>query len=107
MATRSFYQLQELQRELSSAPELPGFDGLAPICGKRSDLRGFSLLQALLQAYEPLLEEWFREVVDRHPPSTSPVLARFFWEPLGVRDVASHSSLNRIEESASEESEDD
>lgn len=50
--------------------------------------RGFAHLQASLRSYCPAMEGWLRQVASVVPPSASPSLARFLWEPLRAEDGA-------------------
>lgn len=44
--------------------------------------RGFTLLQALLRSYCPVMEGWLQKVTDLVPPMDSPSLSHFLWEPV-------------------------
>jgi len=73
--------------------------------------RGFAMLQALLGPYCPAIERWLLNVMDLVPPTDSPSLSRFLWEPVSV-DIGSRcgmmrslSSLECIAEDAGSEEE--
>jgi hypothetical protein len=47
---------------------------------------GFAMLQATAKMYCPVMELWLRTVVEA-VPSSSPILNKFLWEPLGSTTV--------------------
>jgi hypothetical protein len=95
-----------------SVPELPD-------CENHSHHnRGFTMLQALLRNYCPIVERWLRRVADLFPQSES--LGEFLWEPIGeptviIKEVVSlkrnvsksFSSLQSIPEGDDDDEEDD
>jgi hypothetical protein len=82
---------QELARE-NLIPEVPRVE-------EEARCRGFTLLDALLRSYVPLLRDWLRQVI-RLVPHDNPSLVHFFWEPLYESDKwnSSFSSLPSFSE---------
>lgn len=56
--------------------------------------RGFAMLQALLGPYCPEIERWLQNVMSLVPPTTSPSLSNFLWEPVSA-DIGSRSGMMR------------
>lgn len=65
-------------------PEIPecNTDNVAVANGKSVAGRGFAMLQALLGPYCPAIERWLQNVTDLVPPTSSPSLSNFLWEPV-------------------------
>lgn len=60
--------------------------------------RGFAMLQALLGPYCPAIERWLQNVMDLVPPTSSPILSNFLWEPVSV-DIGSRCGKMRTSSS--------
>jgi hypothetical protein len=56
---------------------------------------GFSMLQSMMGSYCPAMECWLRQVADIVPPSSSPILTKFLWEPLTTTKSGNAVSRNR------------
>lgn len=84
---RMRWQFRSVNEEEEDAdvtiPELPECDNERVAVGGVAG-RGFAMLQALLRAYCPAMEGWFRNVTDLIPPNSSPSLTNFLWEPVSV-----------------------
>lgn len=91
-------------------PEIPecNTDNVA-VSGGGFAGRGFAMLQALLGPYCPAIERWLQHVTVLVPPTSSPSLTNFLWEPVsgdikcGVIMRASPSLECIMEDSDSEE----
>ena len=80
-------------------PEIPGCDtDSVAVSGGGVAGRGFAMLQALLGPYCPAIERWLRNVVDLVPPTSSPSLSNFLWEPVSV-DIGSRCGVMRTSSS--------
>lgn len=60
--------------------------------------RGFAMLQALLGPYCPAIERWLQNVMDLVPPTNSPSLSNFLWEPVSA-DIGSRCGMMRTSSS--------
>ena len=108
-ALRSLPSFEELRRDLleevdTDIPELPFQESVQG--------HSFSFLQGILQSYVPVVERWLREVTKRVSPTASPSLRSFLWEPVSRpqylhRDSSHSSQLDRIEETESDETEEE
>jgi len=95
-------------------PEVPKYYPEEKNSGGRLVACGFTMLQALLHQYCPVMEGWLRKVTHLIPPIDSPSLSNFLWEPLFNESVPSsslgtemkrRSSLQSIREDESEDGE--
>jgi hypothetical protein len=76
-------------------PEIPECDtDSVAVNGGGVAGRGFAMLQALLRPYCPAIERWLRNVMDLVPPTSSPSLSNFLWEPVSV-DIGSRCGMMR------------
>lgn len=78
-------------------PCLPDFlgcesDGMLQV---GSEARGFSFLQARLRTAAPLMEQWLLDVLRLVPPSQSPALSQFLWEPVSQEVSSSKTEGKR------------
>jgi len=108
-ALRSLPSFEELRKDL-----LEEVDADIPELCFDESVQGhsFSFLQGILQSYIPAVERWLREVTQRVSPTVSPSLRSFLWEPVTRpeylhRDSSCSSQLDRIEETETDELEDD
>ena len=77
-------------------PEIPEWrdtDSVA-VNGGGGVARGFAMLQALLGPYCPAIEGWLQSVMDLVPPTSSPSLSNFLWEPVSA-DIGSRTGMMR------------
>jgi len=108
-ALRSLPSFEELRNDLLEEVDTD----IPELCFDESiEGHSFSFLQGILQSYIPTVERWLKEVTKRVSPTSSPSLRSFLWEPVTKpeylhRDSSCSSQLDRIEETETDELEDD
>ena len=108
-ALRSLPSFEELRKDLLEEVDTD----IPELCFDESvQGHSFSFLQGILQSYIPTVERWLKEVTKRVSPTSSPSLRSFLWEPVTKpeylhRDSSCSSQLDRIEETETDELEDD